>query len=94
MKFKGEYIIFAHPTGGVPIPFKRISEKKIVIRSFDASREKRIKLLALAAKQVSEKRLDLKSLISHRLPLAKIEEGLRLCRDKPSEVVKIVIDIS
>ena len=94
LRYRGEYIIFAHPTGGVPVPFKRISEKKIIIRSFDASRERRIKLLALAAKQVSEGKLDLKSLISHRLPLAKVEEGLKLCKDKPSEVVKIVIDIS
>jgi len=35
----------------------------------------------------------MKELITHRIPLEDIEYGLRLCREKPGETIKVSVHI-
>jgi threonine dehydrogenase-like Zn-dependent dehydrogenase len=36
----------------------------------------------------------MKALITHRIPLEEIEHGLRLCREKPAETIKVSVHLS
>lgn len=37
--------------------------------------------------------VDLRSLITHVIPLSEVERGLWLCRERPDETIKVVIDL-
>lgn len=42
---------------------------------------------------VAQGKINLRAMITHRLPLAEVEHGLELCRSKPGETIKVVLDI-
>lgn len=42
---------------------------------------------------VAEGKINLRAMITHRLPLADVEHGLYLCRSQPGETIKVVLDI-
>ena len=42
---------------------------------------------------VAEGRINLRALITHRLPLADVARGLELCRSRPDATIKVVLDI-
>jgi threonine dehydrogenase-like Zn-dependent dehydrogenase len=42
---------------------------------------------------VAQGKINLRAMITHRLPLAEVEHGLDLCRSRPGETIKVVLDI-
>jgi threonine dehydrogenase-like Zn-dependent dehydrogenase len=42
---------------------------------------------------VAEGKINLRAMITHRLPLAEVQHGLYLCRNRPGETIKVVLDI-
>jgi len=43
---------------------------------------------------VREGKVNMRSLVTHRVLLDSIEEGLRLCRDKPDETIKVLVRVA
>lgn len=54
-------------------------------------REVQNKVFGQAVKWVEEGKVNLKSLITHRIPLEAVEKGLFLCKENPDEVLKVII---
>lgn len=90
----GVYGVFAHP-----------SELSVPLRMFSCTGvwmvgmlpwdnlEQLQRLLKLGVRYVAEGRLNLKDLITHRLPLEEVEQGLRLCEENPETTIKVVLEI-
>jgi threonine dehydrogenase-like Zn-dependent dehydrogenase len=43
---------------------------------------------------VRDSKVNMKALITHVLPLDEIEKGLWLCRERPGETIKVIIDVA
>jgi 2-desacetyl-2-hydroxyethyl bacteriochlorophyllide A dehydrogenase len=96
LKPGGPFYIFAHVSEHVTIPYMRVATK---LGHFghptnwpDDARVR--KLMKLAVKWVSEGKLDVKSMITHRFPLDKIAEALKFNWEKPEECIKVVVDVA
>ncbi len=48
-------------------------------------------IFQLGVDWVSQGKINMKALISHRIPLDDIEYGLYLCREKPAETIKVSV---
>lgn len=93
-KFGGTIVLFAHPLE-VPIPIKTASCKGIRLQGMLGliSTSHIARLLKVAVRQVAEGRLNLKALITHRLPLERVEEGLHLVEESMNDTIKVVLTI-
>ncbi len=93
LKNHGRYIVFSFATTGTNIPMWKIAHKGIEIAGLGekADMAKTQDLLEVAKRWIMEKRLNLAKLISHRLTLPDLEKGLQLCKDKPAEVMKVLV---
>ncbi len=49
--------------------------------------------MQLGERWVAEGRLRLEELVTHRVPLERLEDGLELCRSRPGEVLKVMVDL-
>ena len=50
-------------------------------------------IFQLGVDWVAQGKMSMKELITHRIPLEDIEYGLRLCREKPGETIKVSVHI-
>lgn len=91
----GSFVIFAHVSEDLRIPYFKVATKVSHFGPPTAfpDRERMKKLMRLAVRWVSEGKLNLRDMITHHFPLEKIEEALRFNWEHPEECVKVVIDI-
>lgn len=60
-----------------------------------AAREaKQREVFQMGADWVRDGKVNMKTLITHRITLDEIEKGLHLCHDKPEETIKVVVKVS
>jgi len=94
----GTYAMFGTPSEDQRINMALITSKGIQTTSatFDAryfSMEKTRELLALSERLVTNGSVKIKPLITHHIALEQAEEGLKLCKERKHEAIKIVIDV-
>lgn len=93
LKRHGRYIIFGHRNSD-NINTYLVSNEDIVMRGFEPGLEVTKKLADFAVDLISERRIKIKELITHHLPLDKLEEGLKLCMNHLDKTIKVVIDVA
>lgn len=59
----------------------------------EARASKQLEVFQMGVDWVRDGKVNLKTLVTHELPLREVESGLRLCRDRPEETIKVVIHI-
>ncbi len=85
---KGAILLFAIPDKNIEIPTMDMWRNEITVTSsYGAAAED----LAEALELISSGKLDMKPLITHRLPLQKIQEGFRLVAEA-KESLKVVLE--
>jgi threonine dehydrogenase-like Zn-dependent dehydrogenase len=52
------------------------------------------KVFQLGADWVAAGKINLRAMVTHRIPMEDIEHGLYLCRKKPDETIKVVVEIA
>jgi threonine dehydrogenase-like Zn-dependent dehydrogenase len=86
--------------GGHRVDVGRLFEKHINLRrrlieiySTDPAEKlaKEREIFQIGTDWVAQGKIDMKALITHRVALEEIEHGLRLCRDKPGETIKVSV---
>lgn len=92
LKFGGTMVLFAHPIE-VPIPVKTVSCKGVKLQGMLGliPIPHIARLLKVAVRQVAEGRLNLKALVTHRLSLEQVEEGLHLVEEEMDSTIKVVL---
>ncbi|MFA5256038.1 MAG: zinc-binding dehydrogenase, partial [Candidatus Omnitrophota bacterium] len=85
---KGTILLFAIPDKNIEIPTVDMWRREITITSsYGAAGDD----LAEALELISSGRLDVKQLITHKLPLRKIQEGFRLVAEA-KESLKVILE--
>jgi 2-desacetyl-2-hydroxyethyl bacteriochlorophyllide A dehydrogenase len=92
LRWAGRFVVYGLPTWDVEVNARMIGMKGIRFQGIDTPPHEVGRLLALGERWVAEGRLELESLITHRVPLERVEEGMTLCRDNPGEVLKVMVD--
>lgn len=90
----GIYQIFGHATEDQLVNTRWISNENYTMRGFEPGWEISRRLIRFGEQLVAGGRLNIKSLITHKLPLSKLDEGLVLCRDHHESTIKVVIDVN
>lgn len=93
LRWGGRYLMYALPTRDLEINARLVAIKGINFKGIDTPPHEVDRLLALGEQWVAEGRLRLAELVTHRVPLDRIDEGLALCRDRAGEVLKVMVDI-
>lgn len=93
LKCGGIYQIFGHPTEDQPINIRRVSNENITVRGFEPGMEVSRNLIRFGAGLVSAGKLRVKEMITHTFPLEELEQGLKMCRDRHNEAIKVVIAV-
>jgi 2-desacetyl-2-hydroxyethyl bacteriochlorophyllide A dehydrogenase len=88
----GIYQIWGHPTEDQPVNTRWVSNENYTMRGFEPGWDISRKMIQFGEKLVAAGKIDVKGLITHRLPLAELQKGLILCRDHMDEAIKVVID--
>jgi threonine dehydrogenase-like Zn-dependent dehydrogenase len=89
----GRFLVYALPTADVEVNARLIGMKGIRFQGIDTPPHEVGQLMRLGESWVAEGRLMLEELITHRVPLDRVEDGLKLCRDRPGEVLKVMVDL-
>lgn len=90
----GIYQLWGHPTQDQSMNTRWVSNENYTVKGFEPGWEISRKLIMFGERLVASGRINLKSLITHRLPLDRLEEGLVLCRDHLDRTLKVVIDVN
>jgi len=94
LKKGGRYVLFGFPMEDQKVTTRLLAIKDVHLKGAPSlPMEKTRELLKLGEKLVSEGKLKLKPLITHHLPLERVEEGLTLCKEYPQKTLKVIIDI-
>lgn len=93
LRWAGRYVIYGLPTEDVEVNVRLVGVKGVTVKGIDTPPHEVTRLLAVGERWVAEGRLRLEELITHRFPLDRIEEGLAMCRDRPQEVLKVMVDL-
>lgn len=93
LRWSGRLVLYALPTREVRIDTRLVAGKGLTVRGIDTPPHEVAPLLELGASWVASGKLRLEELITHRVPLERVEEGLRLCRDRPHEVLKVMVTV-
>jgi 2-desacetyl-2-hydroxyethyl bacteriochlorophyllide A dehydrogenase len=94
LKRGSTYLIFGHATGDQSVNTRWVSNENITFRGFEPGWDVSRKVLRFGEQLVAQGRLNIKSLITHRLPLRELETGLIHCRDHHDSTIKVVIDVN
>lgn len=92
LRWAGRYVVHALPTADVPVNVRLLSMKGITMKGVDVPPHEVLPLMKVGVRWAAEGRLPLDALETHRVPLDRVEEGLRLCRDAPADVLKVVVE--
>lgn len=93
LRWAGRYMMYGLPTRDIEINARLVALKGITFKGIDTPPHEVGSLLSLGARWVEDGWLPLDALVTHRLPLARVADGLALCRDRPQEVLKVMVDI-
>lgn len=93
LRWAGRYVMYGLPTRDLEVNARLIGMKGITLKGIDTPPHEVAPLLALGERWVAEGRLPLESLVTHRVPLDRVADGLALCRDRPGEVLKVMVDV-
>lgn len=93
LRWAGRFLVYALPTRNVELNARLIGMKGITFQGIDTPPHEVGALMRLGERWVAEGRLRLEELITHRVPLERVEEGLKLCRDRPGEVLKVMVEM-
>lgn len=93
LRWAGRYVVYGLPTRDVEVNARLIGMKGITFKGIDTPPHEVNRLLALGERWVAGGRLRLEELVTHRLPLERVAEGLALCRDRPQEVLKVMVEV-
>jgi len=86
-------VVYGLPTRDVEVNARLIGMKGITFKGIDTPPQEVNRLLLLGERWVAEGRLRLEGLVTHRVPLDRVEDGILLCRDRPGEVLKVMVDL-
>lgn len=92
LRWAGRYLVYALPTHDVELNARLIAMKGISFQGIDTPPHEVGRLLELGERWVAENRVRLDDLVTHRVSLDRLEQGLTLCRDRPGEVLKVMVD--
>jgi 2-desacetyl-2-hydroxyethyl bacteriochlorophyllide A dehydrogenase len=93
LRWAGRFLVYALPTRNVELNARLIGMKGITLQGIDTPPHEVGPLMRLGERWVADGRLRLEELITHRVPLERVEEGLKLCRDRPGEVLKVMVEM-
>lgn len=93
LRWAGQYLVYALPTEDVRLNARLIGTKGISFRGIDTPPHEVGPLLQLGERWVADGALKLEELVTHRVPLERVAEGLTLCRDRPADVLKVMVDL-
>ncbi len=91
LKPGGKYLIHGHAMGKTSFMPMYLSGKGIVMSGIFPGHFK--SMMVLGNKLVSQGLINLKTLITHRITLSEVEKGILMCKEKPDEVIKIIVDM-
>ena len=94
LKRGSTYLIFGHATKDQLVNTRWISNENITFRGFEPGWDVSRKVIQFGEKLIESGRLNIKSLITHKLPLRELETGLINCRDHHDKTIKVVIDVN
>lgn len=94
LKRGSTYLIFGHATCDQSVNTRWVSNENIMFRGFEPGWDVSRKVIRFGEQLVAQGRLNIKSLITHRLPLRELETGLIHCRDHHDSTIKVVIDVN
>jgi L-iditol 2-dehydrogenase len=94
LKRHGRYIIFGHRGTNDSINTQLISNEDIIMRGFEPGLEVTKRLCDFAVDLIASGKIKAKELITHHLPLDKLEVGLNKCLNELDKTIKVIIDIA
>jgi L-iditol 2-dehydrogenase len=94
LKRGGIYQIWGHPNENQAMNTRWVSNENYTVKGFEPGWEVSRRLIEFGEQLVASGKIDIKSLITHRLSLDNLEEGLILCRDHLDKAIKVVININ
>lgn len=89
--YTGRYLMFSHPVKPRVFRPEHLSLYGITIIGCQVQLDLACRLAVQVERLVASGRLNLKDIITHRLPLSDLEKGLDLCRNHKDKSIKIVI---
>lgn len=92
LRWGGRYVVYALPVEDLRVSFRALALKGITLKGIDVPPHQVTRLLELGVAWAATGRLGLDGLVTHRVPLDGLVRGLELCRDRPAEVLKVVVD--
>lgn len=88
---------FGHPVDVAQLFGKQILFRRRLFEAYSAVPSEKVakerEILQMGVDWVAQGKVDLKALITHRIPLEEVEQGLWLCRMRPSETIKVGVGI-
>lgn len=93
LRWAGRYLVYGFPPDDVPFNVRLVAMKGIGIKGIDTPPHEVMRLMALGERWVAERRLAVEELVTHRVPLERVADGLELCRSRPGEVLKVMVDV-
>lgn len=93
LKRGGIYEVFGHPTEDQLVNIRRLSNENNIMRGFEPGYDISRRLIRYGEELVTSGKLKVKELITHCLPFSDLEHGLKLCRDRHNETIKVVIEV-
>lgn len=92
LRWGGRFVAYGLPVRDLEVNLRQVTLKGITLKGIDTPPHEVRRLLALGERWMAEGKLRIEELITHRVPLEKVAEGLALCRDRPEEVLKVMVD--
>ncbi len=93
LRWAGRYLVYGLPPEDVPINIRLVAMKGVTLKGIDTPPHEVGRLMQLGERWLAEGRLVLEELVTHRVPLERVADGLELCRSHPGEVLKVMVDV-
>ena len=93
LRWAGRYLVYGLPPDDVPLNIRLVAMKGIGLKGIDTPPHEVPRLMALGERWVADGRMALEELVTHRVPLERVADGLELCRSRPGEVLKVMVDL-
>ncbi|OGF50721.1 MAG: hypothetical protein A2231_05645 [Candidatus Firestonebacteria bacterium RIFOXYA2_FULL_40_8] len=88
LKANGRYMVYGHATKPSSVNLIRIAAKGVTVVGVAYAHDK---MIQLGNKLVSEGRINLKTIITHRIKLDDLEKGIKRCREEKDKVIKMMV---
>ncbi len=93
LRWAGRYIAYGLPPDDVPLNLRLVAARGLLLKGIDTPPHEVGRLMGLGERWVADGRLRLEELVTHRVPLERVVDGLELCRSRPGEVLKVMVDL-